>query len=63
MLERKKGGRKKLRPSIEEFDAFYKDHSAKETAEHFGCKSTYTIYRWASEMRKELENGEYQTGK
>ncbi len=58
MLERKKGGRKGMKPSIEEFDAFYKDHTAKETAEHFGCKST-TIYRWASEFRKELmENGQ-----
>lgn len=57
MLERKKGGRKNMKPTIEVFDNFYRDHTAEETAKHFGVK-TPTVYRWATEFRKELkENG------
>lgn len=56
LVERKTGGRKKIKPSIEEFDAFYREHDAKETAEHYGV-SRSTIYKWATEYRKEQEDG------
>lgn len=62
MFEKKTGGRKRVRPSAEVLDAYYKDHDAKETAKHFGV-SPGTVYRWVSEFRKEMkENAESGEG-
>lgn len=49
-MEKKKAGRKSLRPPKEQFEALYKVMKASDVAEHFGV-STATVYQWSMYFR------------
>lgn len=55
MIENKKRGRKRIKPSEEELAELYKTMTAKEVGEHYGVKES-TVRRWITEYRKGHEN-------